>query len=109
MESARERISLLIEGNIKFDAVFGNDILCVGAMRALAEHSIPVPQKVKVVGFDDIPTCQYLMPSLTSIHIDKQSLGREAVKMMVALVRDGKISANVKLPIRAVLKKREST
>jgi DNA-binding LacI/PurR family transcriptional regulator len=109
MESARNRITQLVDGDINFDAVFGNDTLCIGAMRALSEHNIPVPGKVKVVGFDDIPTCQYLCPALTSIHIDKQSLGREAVKMLVALVRDGKISGNVKLPIKAVLQKREST
>lgn len=109
MESARKQINRLVNDNIKFDAVFGNDTLCIGAMRALAEHDIPVPYKVKVIGFDDIPACQFLKPSLTSIHIDKQSLGGEAVKMLVALVRDGEMSANVKLPIKAVLEKREST
>jgi LacI family transcriptional regulator len=109
MESARKQINQLVNDNIGFDAVFGNDTLCIGAMRALAEHGIQIPQKVRVVGFDDIPTCQFLKPSLTSIHIDKQSLGGEAVKMLVALVRDGKMSANVKLPIKAVLEKREST
>ena len=109
MESARGRITRIVDGDVKFDAVFGNDTLCIGAMRALAEKNIPVPGKVKVVGFDDIPICQYLSPALTSIHIDKQSLGREAVKMLVALVRDGKMSGNVELPIKAVLQKREST
>ena len=109
MESARKQINELIDDNIGFDAVFGNDTLSIGALRALAERGIPIPQKVKVIGFDDIPACQYLKPSLTSIHIDKQSLGKEAVKMLVALVRDGKMSGNIILPIKAVLQKREST
>ncbi|MFA6569309.1 MAG: LacI family DNA-binding transcriptional regulator [Victivallales bacterium] len=109
MESARKRINRLVEEKVGFDAVFGNDTLCVGAMRALAEHGMQIPLQVKVVGFDDIPACQYLSPSLTSVHIDKQSLGGEAVKMLVALVRDGKMSGSVKLPIKAVLKKRETT
>jgi DNA-binding LacI/PurR family transcriptional regulator len=109
MEAGRRQINRLLEDNIGFDAVFGNDTLCIGVMRALAEHDIPIPQEVKVIGFDDIPACQFLRPSLTSIHIDKQKLGGEAVKMLVALVREGKMSGKIKLPIKAVLKKREST
>lgn len=109
MESARKQVNQLLSGRVKFDAVFGNDTISIGALRALAEHDIPVPDKVKVIGFDDIPACQFLKPSLTSVHIDKQKLGGEAVKMLVALVREGKMSANVKLPIKAELIKREST
>jgi LacI family transcriptional regulator len=109
MEAGRSQINRILEDNVKFDAVFGNDTLCIGAMRALAEKGIPVPGKIKVVGFDDIPACKFLAPSLTSIHIDKQRLGMEAVKMLVAIVRNGKIYGKIKVPIKAELKKREST
>jgi DNA-binding LacI/PurR family transcriptional regulator len=108
-DMARKCVNKLIYSKIEFDAVFGNDILCIGAMKALTEHYIKVPEEVKIIGFDNIPVCQYLTSSLSSIHIDKQRLGEEAVKALVDIVRNEKKADNIKLVINAELRKREST
>ena len=108
-EMAKKCVNKLIDSNIEFDAIFGNDTLCIGAMKALAEHDIRIPEDVKIIGFDDIPLCQFLTPSLSSIHIDKQHLGGEAVKVLVDIVRKGKKADNIRLKINSELRKREST
>ena len=108
-DAAKNRITKLLDKKISFDAIFANDMSCAGAMKALNSHDIRIPQDVKIVGFDDIPICEYLTPSLTSISIDKQKLGRESVKGLVAMVRNQTDGKTVKQKVKAELRKREST
>ncbi|MFD0733701.1 LacI family DNA-binding transcriptional regulator [Planotetraspora mira] len=66
-------------------AIFaGNDQLALGLLRALAEHGIRVPDDVSVVGFDDIPEAEYLVPPLTTVRQDFDEVGR---RCMAALLR----------------------
>jgi LacI family transcriptional regulator len=73
---------------IGFDAVFANDVLCMGALRALSDAKVKVPNDVKVMGFDDIPACGYLTPALSSVRLNKESLGANAVDFIVRGMRN---------------------
>ena len=58
-------------------AIFvANDHMAVGALGALQDAGVRVPQDVAVTGFDDIPMARYLTPTLTSVHVDMLELGR---------------------------------
>lgn len=62
------------------DAVFCfNDLLGLGAIRALHDLGLRVPEDVAVVGFDDIEDGRFSVPSLTTIAPDKAGIAREAV------------------------------
>jgi LacI family transcriptional regulator len=75
----------LLQRQVEFTALFaGNDTVAIGAMRALAEAGRSVPQDVAIVGFDDIPLAAFAMPSLTTLHIDPVTQGKEAVAMLLA-------------------------
>ena len=51
-----------------FTALFAyNDISAIGAIRAIQEEGLRVPQDVSVVGFDDIQSAEYATPSLTTV------------------------------------------
>lgn len=63
-----------------------NDLLALGAMRALHDAGVRVPEDVAVVGFDDIAPGRYAVPSLTTIAPDKSTLAGEAVRLLVAAV-----------------------
>jgi LacI family transcriptional regulator len=64
-------------------AVFaGNDYMAVGAMGALQDHDVRVPEDVAVVGFDDIPLARYLTPPLTTVHVDMLRFGERAVELL---------------------------
>lgn len=65
------------------DAVFCfNDPLALGAIRALADHGLRVPEDVAVVGFDDIEDGRYSVPTLTTVAPDKAEIARQAVELL---------------------------
>lgn len=69
------------------DAVFvSNDRMSVGALRALDEAGIGVPDQVALVGFDDMPFAATTRPPLTTVHQPIAKMGEEAVRMVIALV-----------------------
>ena len=72
--------ALVQNREIPFDAIFAsNDQMAVGALQALKEFNIRVPQDVRVVGFDDSFVASLVDPSLTSIHISRSGVGIEAM------------------------------
>lgn len=74
-----------------------NDQMAIGALRALREADLAVPERISVVGFDDIPEAAYLSPPLTTVRQDFGQIGRRALAMLVEQVegapRSGKRAA----------------
>ncbi|TWI63032.1 transcriptional regulator, LacI family [Pseudoduganella lurida] len=69
-EAGFDAISTLLKkkGQV-FDGVFAaNDLLAMGAIRALAEKNLRVPDIVSVIGYDDTPGAASFVPPLTSVH-----------------------------------------
>lgn len=64
----------------------GNDLIAIGAIKALQEQGINIPQDIKIIGFDDIYISQYMNPPLTTIKQPIYQLGEEAVKMLVDII-----------------------
>lgn len=80
----------LLSDGVEFDAVFGlNDALALGAMRALQEAGLRIPDDVSVVGFDDIDEAQYTLPSLSTINPGREQIAALAVELLLARIRDG--------------------
>lgn len=79
----------LLESGATFDAVFGlNDTLALGAMRALQESGIHVPDDVAIVGWDDIDDGQYSIPSLTTVDPGQGWIARTAVATLLERIAD---------------------
>ena len=65
-------------------AIFAaNDAMALGALRALKERGISIPDDVSLAGFDDIPMARYVTPQLTTVRVDIAELGRRAVEYLV--------------------------
>lgn len=62
--------------------VCANDLLAMGAVRALKEAGLRVPEDVSVVGFDDVSTQYAFEPALTSIRFPREEMGRRAVRLL---------------------------
>ena len=78
----------LLKSRADFTAVVvGNDQMALGAMAALSEHGLRIPEDVSVVGFDDIPESAYFLPSLTTVHQDFSALGEQSVEYLVSLIK----------------------
>jgi DNA-binding LacI/PurR family transcriptional regulator len=95
----------LVERGQPFDAVFAaSDLIAIGAIRALAEKGLRVPEDVAVVGFDDIPTARYTNPSLTTVVQDTARAGELLVDTLLKLVR-GEAAESVTLPAQLVVRR----
>ena len=69
--------------------VTANDSQAVGVMRALHEHRLRIPQDVSLVGFDDMPAMDNMLPPLTTVRPDFEQLGVAAMKQVLHLLGEG--------------------
>jgi LacI family transcriptional regulator len=58
-----------------------NDAMAMGVLAVLRERGIPVPQRMSVVGFDDVSVAGDLAPSLTTIRLPMTDMGRMALEL----------------------------
>ena len=77
----------LLSLDLEIDGVFvANDQMAVGAMRAIQEYHKRIPEDIKIIGFDDVFVSGMLNPPLSTIHIPKTEIGREAAKMLLSRI-----------------------
>jgi DNA-binding LacI/PurR family transcriptional regulator len=92
----------------KVTAIFAaNDQLALGLMRALRQRGYAVPERVSIIGFDDVPEAAYYEPPLTTMRPDFAELGRVAMEMMLGRInRETTLAADTLVPELII---REST
>ena len=84
---AQEALSQWLESNNLPDAIFTmNDLLGIGALRALAEANVRVPEDVLVSTWDDTVLSRFSTPTLTTITPDTHAIAHEAVQGLIALI-----------------------
>jgi DNA-binding LacI/PurR family transcriptional regulator len=77
----------LIAANPTVTAVFAaNDDIALGAIKALADSAVRVPEEVSIVGFNDVPFSEYFRPALTTVRIDFFEVGRACSREIMATV-----------------------
>lgn len=84
-ESGRSAVEALIQSKHDFDAVFaGNDMMAIGALTALRNNGLVVPNDVAVAGFDDIPLATHL--DLTTVRVRIAELGERAIDRLIGIL-----------------------
>jgi DNA-binding LacI/PurR family transcriptional regulator len=102
-------IELLLARNHPFTAILSfNDMAAIGAIRALQDAGLRVPEDVSVVGFDDIKGAAFNNPSLTTIRQPLDEMGRTAARIALSRVK-GKHEFGDEIAIEPRLVIREST
>lgn len=70
-------------------AIFAyNDIMAVGAIGAIADAGLRVPEDISVVGCDDIPLAAYVQPGLTTVHYPIEQLADVGARMVMELLEE---------------------
>lgn len=100
----------LLDASEPPDAVFCfNDLLALGAVRALHERGIRIPSDIAIVGFDDIEDSCFSTPTLTTIAPDKAEIARTAVELLARRLGPGRDAPPLEVFARYQLVVREST
>ncbi len=84
-----------------------NDIIAIGAMRALKEFGYDIPGDVSIVGFDNVSFGAMVEPALTTIHVYKQEMGEMAVRELLFAV-ENKSRINLKIQVCTEFVERDS-
>jgi len=88
-QSGYEAMHMLLNNGATFTGlIVANDQMALGAIAALNEHGLQVPEDVSVVGFDNVPESAYYLPALTTVHQDFEALGEQAVDYLVSLMKN---------------------
>ncbi|QLB14922.1 transcriptional repressor PurR [Mannheimia granulomatis] len=81
--------NLLKSGQTLPTAVFCfNDVMALGAISAITESGLGVPQDISVIGYDNIHSSRFYAPPLTTVHQSKSRLGSAALELLLARIED---------------------
>jgi DNA-binding LacI/PurR family transcriptional regulator len=99
----------LLERQVPFTAIVCyDDLAAIGAIRALRDHGLRVPQDISVVGFDDIQSAAFNTPSITTIRQPLHEMGMNAARLLLQRIR-GQRSVPRQVSVLPELVIREST
>ncbi|HAZ37464.1 MAG TPA: LacI family transcriptional regulator [Clostridiaceae bacterium] len=83
-----------------------NDTMATGALKALHEAKINVPNDISIIGFNDLPTSKYLVPSLTTIRVHLNFMAATAIELLQERIYKGRvIPKKVLIPSELVIRK----
>jgi DNA-binding LacI/PurR family transcriptional regulator len=101
-------MNALLALNEKPTAVFCyNDLSALGALRALYDRGLRVPDDVSLVGFDDLPVASYMVPRLTTVRQPKEQMGRVAMESLLKILNG--TSAKTDIDVEGKLIVRDSS
>ncbi|MDZ7672487.1 MAG: LacI family DNA-binding transcriptional regulator [Halanaerobiales bacterium] len=84
-----------------------SDGMAIGAMQAIEESGLKVPDDFSIIGFDDIEASRYVKPSLTTIAQNKEKMGSSVSELLIKMIEEKKQNIDpIKLPVKLI--KRES-
>lgn len=109
MHSGYEAVYKLIATGQPFTAlVVGSDNMALGALRALSENNLRVPEDISVIGYDNTEHSRYTTPSLTTIDFKFAKQDELAVKFLIELIHDPEMELHQRV-LMSELVVREST
>lgn len=75
------------KGNLPTAFFVSSDIIAIGALKALHEENIHVPNEVSIVGFNNIPTAEFTVPSLSTVQINTDYMCEYAVMLLLQQIK----------------------
>lgn len=106
IEDGYKRTKQMLEKNLDFTAIFAyNDMMAFGAMQAIKEKGLRIPEDIGLIGYDDILFSSLISPALTTIRLKKQELGVKSVKLLFSRINGNrkktkKVMLGVELVVR---------
>ncbi len=112
LESGYAAMQIILELKRRPSAVFcSNDEMALGAMKAIKQRAISMPDEISIAGFDDMGFTAYLTPSLTSVLRPVEDMSKEGTQILLNKIENNKteelgiINLDTKIVIRDSIKK----
>lgn len=105
LESGYRAMKRLLEthGEKSFTAVFCmSDLIAIGAMRAMHEAHLRVPEDISLLGFDGIELARYCNPQLATIRQPQKDIAEESVRRLIAAIERSATGETIVLPAQLV-------
>lgn len=89
----------LLAAGSQFTAIFAiADVMAIGAIRALRENGLRVPEDVSVMGIDGLPLGSFLVPQLSTISQSVHKMALRSVEILLGGIEDGKTAVHETVP-----------
>ena len=79
-----------------------NDSIALGALRAINEKGIRIPEEIGLIGFNDHPTSKYTSPPLSTIHVYTEFMGEQSLQSLLERIEGRSISYKKIVPVKLV-------
>lgn len=108
VEGGRRAASEILElesKNLPTAIICANDLTAIGAISELESKGLNVPQDISIVGFDDIAFAALTKPTLTTVHLPLNELGRRAVELLINSLEDlDKQGTEIRIPTNLIIR-----
>nr|WP_255420118.1 LacI family DNA-binding transcriptional regulator [Petrotoga sp. 9PW.55.5.1] len=89
VQAGYDKTMEMLQKKEKFDGIFCyNDLIAYGAIKALKEKKVKIPQEVSIVGYDDIRFSRLIEPELTTVKVHKFEMGYQAFQMIYKRIKN---------------------
>ncbi|WP_045516379.1 LacI family DNA-binding transcriptional regulator [Neobacillus niacini] len=92
-------------GNLPTAFFIGSDPMAIGAMKALSDAGLKVPDDVAIFGFDGIELCEFVSPPLSTVKVHTEEMGKAAVNLLVERMNGRKLPLKVVVPTSLIIRK----
>ena len=88
-QTAYDAVEQALQKGVRFDAIQAtNDQAAVGALKALKDKGIKVPEEVAICGFDNLFPGTLVSPAITTVHVPRYEMGVQATRELLRLIRE---------------------
>ena len=95
----------LLERGRQFTALFAMaDVMAIGAIRALTDHGLKVPEDVSVMGFDGLKLADYMVPKLSTVRQNVDALAEESIRILLDNIPHLRPPRHETVPVQVELK-----
>ena len=97
---------LLIDRRKDITAIFAaNDAVAIGVMQCLKNKGIEIPDRISVIGFDDVEADLFIDPPLTTLRVPKLDMGAEAIQLILEIIKNKNVIAKkILVPVELIIR-----
>ncbi|MGL9622946.1 LacI family DNA-binding transcriptional regulator [Bradyrhizobium sp. U531] len=104
-----DAVAWALESSDPIDALFfATDVMAVGGLLECQRRGIAVPTQLAIAGFDDLPIASSVIPTLTTVHVDRVGMGRKIADVLLQRI-NGEPSPSNRIDVGFQIRERNST